>query len=472
VAYVWGGIRQLPVIHDEAAYVLQANIFASGRWTAPSPTLPEFFEQFYVFSTPAVASKYWPTHSMVMAPGIWVGLPGAMPVALWGVSGALVFVMASRIVGVWPGVVVWLLWATGPNALEYRASYLAQATTTCCWMVTLACLDAWLRTGACRRAVTGAIALGIGVCARPLTMLALLAPVAVVVAVAQRRDARTRSLPAAALALTAILTVVPLWSWNTIGRLDTTPYSLYAERYFPFDRLGWKFDARSPSSPLPPDMAKYARDLGSYFAGHRLERVPAIVAERLTKIVAQSFPGWRVVLLPIGIIGLITVRRFSAMERVIFASAGLLFVLYLNFAHPPQWTSYYLEAQFPLYLAVGLAVSYLPGRAQWLIATIIMLLAIGDVSTARRHRVEWQQRADEPASVFATIPERQAMVFVRFGPEWNLAVSLIRNEPALDRAPVWVVRDLGPHNEALRRLAASRAAYRYDTATNRLEPLN
>ena len=147
VAYVWGGLRQLPVIHDEAAYLLQARIFATGHWTAPGAPLPEFFEQLYVFNTPVVASKYWPAHSLLMVPGIWAGFPGAVPIALWCVSGALVFVIARRMLGVWPAAVVWLLWATGPNALEYRASYFAQSTTVCCWMVALACLDDWVRTG-------------------------------------------------------------------------------------------------------------------------------------------------------------------------------------------------------------------------------------------------------------------------------------------------------------------------------------
>ena len=90
-----------------------------------------------------------------------------------------------------------------------------------------------------------------------------------------------------------MLTLVPVWSWNTVGRLDTTPYSLYADRYFPFDRPGWHFDARPPATPLPPDIVKYSHDLGSYFAAHRLDRLPQIVQERLTQILGQSFPGWR-----------------------------------------------------------------------------------------------------------------------------------------------------------------------------------
>ena len=108
-----------------------------------------------------------------------------------------------------------------------------------------------------------------------------------------RKAGQARCLAARALALAATLALIPLWSWNTVGRLDTTPYSLYADRYFPFDRPGWRFDARPPQSPLPPDMAKLSYDLGSYFAAHRLDRLPAIVVERLSQILGQSFPGWR-----------------------------------------------------------------------------------------------------------------------------------------------------------------------------------
>ncbi len=72
----------------------------------------------------------------------------------------------------------------------------------------------------------------------------------------------------------------------------------------------------------------------------------------------------------------------------------------------------------------------------------------------------------------ATIPAKRAIVFVRFGGNWNLAVSLIRNEPAFSAAPLWVARDLGPGNEALRRIAPERSAYSYDTASGRLEPLD
>ena len=40
VRFVWRSFGEPGVIHDERAYLLQAEIFARGRWTAPSPPIP------------------------------------------------------------------------------------------------------------------------------------------------------------------------------------------------------------------------------------------------------------------------------------------------------------------------------------------------------------------------------------------------------------------------------------------------
>ena len=42
VRIVWGSFHEPGVAHDERAYLLQAEIFASGRWTAPSPPIAAF----------------------------------------------------------------------------------------------------------------------------------------------------------------------------------------------------------------------------------------------------------------------------------------------------------------------------------------------------------------------------------------------------------------------------------------------
>ena len=46
--WVWGSLTQTAVVHDESAYLLQAQIFAKGRFTVPSPPIASFFQQLYV----------------------------------------------------------------------------------------------------------------------------------------------------------------------------------------------------------------------------------------------------------------------------------------------------------------------------------------------------------------------------------------------------------------------------------------
>ncbi len=73
---VWGSFHEPGVAHDERAYLLQAEIFARGHWTAPSPPIAAFFEQMHVFIEPAVFAKYPPAHALTLVPGMWLGLPG------------------------------------------------------------------------------------------------------------------------------------------------------------------------------------------------------------------------------------------------------------------------------------------------------------------------------------------------------------------------------------------------------------
>src|SRR5688572_22920617 len=108
--WLWGSLTATPFIHDEVALVLQARIFADFRWAAPSPPLPEFFEQFHVFVTPTLAPKYPPGHALLMVPGVWLGLPGLVSVLLSGVTGGMLFVLARRYSSGVVAIVAWFIW--------------------------------------------------------------------------------------------------------------------------------------------------------------------------------------------------------------------------------------------------------------------------------------------------------------------------------------------------------------------------
>ncbi len=58
-----------PKTHDEFAQLLQAETFAQGRLTTPSPVLPHHFESVHVSVTPSYFSKYPPAKAAMLALG-------------------------------------------------------------------------------------------------------------------------------------------------------------------------------------------------------------------------------------------------------------------------------------------------------------------------------------------------------------------------------------------------------------------
>lgn len=57
------------LVHDEASYLLQADTFARGRMTNPSPNHPEFFESPYLLMVPTYQAKYPPGQAVLLAIG-------------------------------------------------------------------------------------------------------------------------------------------------------------------------------------------------------------------------------------------------------------------------------------------------------------------------------------------------------------------------------------------------------------------
>src|ERR1043166_6152502 len=99
----WSEVNPTRVVSDEESYVLQAEIYASGRWSAPSPPGPEFFEQPHVLVEPAVASKYPPGHALLLTPGALLHFPALMPLLLGAASAVLLFLLVARVAHVWLG---------------------------------------------------------------------------------------------------------------------------------------------------------------------------------------------------------------------------------------------------------------------------------------------------------------------------------------------------------------------------------
>ena len=80
------GLR-IPQIHDEFAYLLLGETFASGRLTNPTPDHWPHLETYHVLMEPTYTAKYPPGQGLVIALGILLGHP---IIGVWLTSAAMV----------------------------------------------------------------------------------------------------------------------------------------------------------------------------------------------------------------------------------------------------------------------------------------------------------------------------------------------------------------------------------------------
>ncbi|HKB10524.1 MAG TPA: hypothetical protein VKD69_07715 [Vicinamibacterales bacterium] len=486
VRIVWGSFHEPGVVHDERAYLLQAEIFARGHWTAPSPPLAAFFEQMHVFIEPAVFAKYPPAHALTLAPGVWLGLPGLMPVVMSGVAGALVFWIARRLANEWIALTTWWLWATAWPTLHWSASYLSETTSGLMWLIAVWATLAWLdtRRPALLLAAAGAIVWGLE--ARPLTMAVLALPLtaAIVRQVVAERAWKTLVAPVALAA--SMLAISPVWNQHTLGSWRLDPYPYYSRVYFPFDKPGFGADPTPPLRPPVPalaELSEWSRDL---HARYTVASVPLAFAQRLVTVVAWCADGWR---LALAALVLMAIRHATKLEQAAIATVALLMLAYLSFAHPPVWMVYYVEV-LPIFcflaareigrllhkaagLGDGTEVRWPASAVNASLAVLLILLPLG-VNDVRRVRdaIDLRNAFHRSAEMaLAALPPGKAIVFVSYGPSHSQHYGLTRNEADLSSAPHWIVYDRGPDNRALRALAPDRIAYRLDADTMRLERL-
>jgi hypothetical protein len=489
VWYAWGGLARIPVISDEAAYLLQAELFARGMWKAPGPPHPEFFEQSHIIVTPVLASKYYPGHSLMMTPGALLGLPALMPLLLSGLTGALMFLLARMVAGGRVALLTWLVWISCFPVIYYRATYLSQMTSAAMWLIAWWCLLHWRRTRTRGWMLGLAAAVGMVAITRPLTAVALAIPIGILVV---RDCAATRSwrqLGAGVVAGTAVLCVLPVWNYMTLGAVKETPHTFYSRQYMPHDRPGFSYDTTIQAERALPGSNRVNEKYIAWRRDHTLEALPRIAAERARIVVRDMWYEWRAGLIPLAILGAIV---SPAAAWFGYAAMLLNFGLYLLYAGPAGWTVYYMESVPMLAFASALGIAFAvrkaaeagagrarsPASAQPGGAIAIAALALVTLLPAKRTwgYVHAQIDGDHAyferfAELTGRIPEQRAIVFVRHAATHHEDLAIVRNPPGHADARLWIAYDRGAENQKLLDAAPDRRPYLFDETSGTLTPI-
>ena len=448
----------------------------------PPPPLPEFFEQFHVLVTPVVASKYPAGHALLLAPGALVGLPGAIPVLLDALTGALIFLLARRVSDTVTAAATWFFWLTAPDTLRFAPSYFSETSSLALILLAWWALLRFRETRSTAALVGLGAAIGWAAITRPLTALAAAIPIGIVLLRWTAKSGGIRSwrrLAIPVVAGVAILAILPLQNWKTTGDWRLPPYELYNRLYAPHDTLGFRADLTPPVRALPPDIQEFSSTLLAFHRQHTVRALPMIAARRLGALARHVWGGWRWSLAAAAVVGL-----FVMPVEGLFAltTAALIFGAYLLHAHDPLWTLYYYEGEPALALASAVGcvfvVRYLrrrfPSRViAAALGALALVIAVFGAMDAFESRSVLSLRASEQRSFLARVARLpgKAIVFVRYPPGVFVDHSLIFNDPDFARARVWFAYDRGPDDQRLEKVAPDRRYYLWDNGKHRFLPL-
>ena len=465
-----------PRIHDEFAYLLAADTFASGRLTNPTHPMWQHFESFHIFHEPTYQSKYPPAQGLILALGIVVGSHPV--VGLW-LSAALLC-----------GSVCWMLyalvdqrWALIGGLATAAQIGIASYWTQTYWGGALAAAGGALVYGAAARlasalSVSAAAALAVGLLllanSRPFEGATVAVPAVVVVALGFWRMRRSADLRRAVIPLVAILAfgfaAMAYFNHSVTGSWRQLPYLHHDQAYSARPLFHWQ---------RAPETAPVQRHtvLRQYWVGSREgERAGAPTKMSHRGVVSLEdvdelrglFLG-RVLLIPF-LVGALSLWRRDVRMAVV----GIVLVLVAA-----RFTVYYrihyvapLAAPVFALAIIGLArlSKYRLGRLEVgcaFAASVVLCLVGSCLLDAYRlpHELTYKSTDDFPerrAAVVRTLESSPGpdLVVVQYGPRHDIHREWVYNAADIDAADIVWARGMGAEKDhALRGYFRDRRAW-------------
>jgi 4-amino-4-deoxy-L-arabinose transferase-like glycosyltransferase len=198
-----------PLLVDAVIQLFQAEIFASGRLTAPAPAEPEFFvTQHMVLDGERWYSQYPPGHAALLALGALLGAAWVVPALLSLAAAFLLHRFAARAYDEPTARVTLVLLLLAPFFWFMGASFMNHVSSLAGVAAFLYAFARWEDEGRTALAAVAGAALGLAFLSRPVETLAI---GAVFAGVAAGRAARSRRWLPLAVGGAAFLAVASLY---------------------------------------------------------------------------------------------------------------------------------------------------------------------------------------------------------------------------------------------------------------------
>jgi hypothetical protein len=455
VASAYGPPR--PRTHDEFAYVLHGDTFASGRLTNPAHPLWRSFETFHVLSEPTYAAKYHPAQGLFLALGQLVfGRPWA---GVWVSCG-----LASA-------AIAWMVGGVSSRRSAYLAAVLASVIIGCSywsysyWGGAVAACAGALVAGAYLRAresprVTLGVAAGIGT-----AMLAMSRPLegglfwlcfATAFLIDAWRASKAARHQLARRFFAPFLGVVALglgwllfYQHRVTGDALLPPYLLYERRYIATPAFVWGAVSSSGGDTLRTatvfaDFARFNLDRLHWATDPSTAGVA--LAGRLIVFVQHY------VVMPLAVVLPLATRDREHRRDVVLAFATISVVLGVMLCSPWSFPHYVapLSCLFVLLHVRALDVLArvrLGGRAIGkLVVALVVVLVVANALHETRERgarmsVAWHQRRAALEEHLLRTGERH-LVIVRYGEPHDFLEEWVYNRADIDASPVVFAREL------------------------------
>jgi hypothetical protein len=489
---------RIPHVQDSITQLFQARIFATFRLWAPSPPFREFFDYAHMVNDGRWYCQYPPGHSLLLVPGVWLGVPWLTNPILGGLSVYGFFLLGRDLYDRNTGRLAALLGLLSPFLLLMAAEFMAHVSALAALTYFLVFFLRAVRGGGLRDGRIAGLCLLLAVLIRPYTAVVVALP-AYAWAAARLRSDRSGLRPALWATLGGALgfLLLGLYNWGTTGN-PLVPG--YVQLYGPSHGIGFGKGSWGPPHTLGRGLRHAGQTLRALNSD--LFRWPlsslwplalTLLPARLFRTGAASLRGTRgatglLIAVPAVLVGAYVFYWYHDLcfgPRYVYEALGPILVL----------SAAGLLRLGDLLARLGRAPQGGPSRHRPLVAVLLACFAAAFVfgwpalfrpprelagappgsgprmaSYFRYYSRQFWGVGAHPGELVDRQVKERALVFVRMlEPEVDLpqfrylsfGSAFARMRPDLGRARVIYARDLGPRNRELADAFPDRDVYLY-----------